>query len=81
MSDEKGIPTAEELARDYKKANTSFRFAHSMDGSAVAVFLQGKWVCWLSRTIVASMPWVLVEGQMPLVNGEAPYTQQDWIEV
>src|SRR5262245_26159797 len=73
--------TAREVAIKYRIWNPGQRFAAAKDDSAVAAWHEGKWYPWVSRSIAKDFPWVLVEGKMPLINGEPPYKQTDWVEV
>ena len=71
--------TAEELAKRYKAEHPDIRLGYTTDNAAMGWFAEGRWWVYASGTITGE--WVRVDGQMPLINGERPYPDTDFIEV
>jgi hypothetical protein len=77
--------TAEELALRYKgmfdtPTEKPIKVGYTKDGTAMGFYANGRWWVYASGTIFGDWVQVYPEG-MPLVNGERPYPDDQFIEV
>jgi hypothetical protein len=79
------LVTAEDLAKSYKgildtPTGKIVPVGYTRDGAAMGYFAAGRWWVFASGTITGEWVQVYPEG-MPLVNGERPYPDEEFIEV